>query len=194
MSQQTRLTEKATRASDARERQWEEVIGKYLAEMEKLPREAARSHRFSIVVNELLGCQPGLIEDFVSGIYDEVYIAFTNFHNTLRQEPVVRKLLPIEPAHPEVPMAADYIFEPDPYTILGEVLRGLTELQILQAVYEAIASEQSARMVAMRNATEAATDLIGELTLSYNNARQESITKELLDIVGGASALTQAKS
>ncbi len=67
------------------------------------------------------------------------------------------------------------------------MLRGLTELQILQAIYESIASEQSARMVAMRNATDAANDLIGDLTLSYNKARQESITKELLDIVGGAS-------
>ena len=70
-------------------------------------------------------------------------------------------------------VATDYIFEPDPQTILNEVLRGLTELQILQAIYESIASEQSARMVAMRNATDAANDLIGELTLSYNKARQE---------------------
>ena len=74
----------------------------------------------------------------------------------------------------------------------GEVVRGLTEIQILQALYESIASEESARMVAMRNATEAANDLIGDLTLSYNKARQEAITRELLDIVGGASALAQA--
>jgi F-type H+-transporting ATPase subunit gamma len=135
-----------------------------------------------------------LIEDFVSGTYDAVYIIFTNFVSTLRQEPVMWQLLPIVTAHPEVPMAADYIFEPDPQTILGEVLQGLTEIQILQAVYESIASEQSARMVAMRNATDAANDLIGDLTLSYNKARQEAITKELLDIVGGASALTTARA
>jgi F-type H+-transporting ATPase subunit gamma len=133
-----------------------------------------------------------LIEDFVVGQFDAVYMAYTEFHSTLRQDPVVRKLLPITPAEPTTPTTADYIFEPDPQTILNEVLRGLTELQILQAVYESIASEQSARMVAMRNATEAANDLIGDLTLSYNKARQEAITKELLDIVGGASALTQA--
>jgi F-type H+-transporting ATPase subunit gamma len=133
-----------------------------------------------------------VIEDFVNGVYDAVYVAFTDFHTTLNQEPLVRKLLPIESARPDVPMAADYIFEPDPQTILGEILRGLTELQILQALYESIASEQSARMVAMRNATDAANDLIGGLTLSYNKARQEAITKELLDIVGGASALTAA--
>lgn len=133
-----------------------------------------------------------LIEDFVDGKYDAVYMVFTRFISTLRLEPTMWQLLPIVTAQPEAPMAADYIFEPDPQTILGEVLRGLTEIQILQSVYEAIASEQSARMVAMRNATDAANDLIGELTLSYNKARQEAITKELLDIVGGASALTAA--
>ena len=133
-----------------------------------------------------------LIDDFTAGEFDAVYLAYTDFVSTLRQDPIVRQLLPIIPAQPEGQVAEDYIFEPDPQTILGEVLRGLTELQILQALYESIASEQSARMVAMRNATEAANDLIGELTLSYNKARQESITKELLDIVGGASALTAA--
>jgi F-type H+-transporting ATPase subunit gamma len=133
-----------------------------------------------------------VIEDFVSGQFDAVYLGSTNFVNTIRQEPSIRQLLPIVPARPEVPMAPDYIFEPSPQAILDELLTGLTELQILQAIYEAIASEQSARMVAMRNATDAANDLIGSLTLSYNKARQEAITKELLDIVGGASALTQA--
>jgi F-type H+-transporting ATPase subunit gamma len=133
-----------------------------------------------------------LIDDFTSGEFDAVYLAYTDFVSTLRQDPTVRQLLPIIPAKPEGQIAEDYIFEPDPQTILSEVLRGLTELQILQAIYESIASEQSARMVAMRNATEAANDLIGELTLSYNKARQESITKELLDIVGGASALRAA--
>ena len=131
-----------------------------------------------------------LIEDFVDGEFDAVYMAYTSFHSTLQQEPVIKQLLPIIPAQPTTPLAADYIFEPDPQAVLSEVLRGLTELQILQAVYDAIASEQSARMVAMRSATDAANDLIGDLTLSYNKARQEAITKELLDIVGGSSALT----
>lgn len=133
-----------------------------------------------------------LLDDFVAEEFDAVYMAYTKFVTTLRQEPIVRQLLPIIPDESLPDVAHDYIFEPDPQTVLGEVLRGLTELQILQALYESIASEQSARMVAMRNATEAANDLIGELTLSYNKARQESITKELLDIVGGASALTAA--
>jgi F-type H+-transporting ATPase subunit gamma len=140
--------------------------------------------------NDIAPVASVVIEDFVRGYSDAVYLAFTDFINTLRQEPDIRQLLPIVPAHPKVSMAADYIFEPDPQTILGEVLRGITELQILQAVYEAIASEQSARMVAMRNATDAANDLIGDLTLSYNKARQEAITKELLDIVGGTAALS----
>jgi F-type H+-transporting ATPase subunit gamma len=135
-----------------------------------------------------------VIEDFIRGHSDAVYLAFTDYINTLRQEPDIRQLLPIVPAEPEITMPADYIFEPDPQTILSEVLRGITELQILQAVYEAIASEQSARMVAMRNATDAANDLIGDLTLSYNKARQEAITKELLDIVGGAAAQAQGRA
>ncbi len=142
--------------------------------------------------NDVAPVASTVIEDFLSGAFDAVYIVFTRFVNTIRQEPTMWQLLPIVTAHPETPMAADYIFEPDPQTILGEVLRGLTEVQILQTLYEAIASEQSARMVAMRNATDAANDLIGELTLSYNKARQEAITKELLDIVGGTSALMKA--
>lgn len=133
-----------------------------------------------------------LLEDFIEDQFDAVYMAYTKFVSTLRQEPTVTQLLPIVPDESLPNVATDYIFEPDPQTILSEVLRGLTELQILQAIYESIASEESARMVAMRNATEAANDLIGELTLSYNKARQEGITKELLDIVGGASALTAA--
>lgn len=133
-----------------------------------------------------------VIEDFIAGVHDAIYLGYTDFVNTMRQEPIIRQLLPIVPATPATPMAADYIFEPNPRAILDELLVGLTELQILQAIYESIASEQSARMVAMRNATDAANDLIGTLTLSYNKARQEAITKELLDIVGGASALAQA--
>ncbi len=128
-----------------------------------------------------------LIEDFIEGIYDGVFMIYTSFVNTLRQEPVVRQLLPIVPAHPDRPMPHDYIFEPDAQTVLSEVLRGITEMQILQAIYESIASEQSARMTAMRNATDSANDLMGDLTLRFNKARQEAITRELMDIVGGSA-------
>jgi F-type H+-transporting ATPase subunit gamma len=127
-----------------------------------------------------------LIDDFTSGHFDEVYAIYTDFVNTLRQEPVVHKLLPIEPAEPSVTMAPDYTFEPSPEAVLSQVLYGFTEVQILQAVYESLASEHSARMVAMRNATDAAGDLIDTLTLTYNKARQEGITRELMDIIGGS--------
>ena len=86
-----------------------------------------------------------------------------------------------------MPAPPDYIFEPSAEAILNEILYGITELQILQAVFDAIASEESARMVAMRNATDSANELIGDLTLRYNKARQEAITSELIDIVGGSA-------
>lgn len=130
-----------------------------------------------------------LIDDFANGHFDEVYMVYTNFVNTLRQEPVVRKLLPIEPAVPSATMAPEYIFEPSPEAVLSQVLEGFTEVQVLQALYESIASEHSARMVAMRNATDAAEELVDGLTLTYNKARQEGITSELIDIVGGTVAL-----
>ena len=130
-----------------------------------------------------------VVDDFVNGDCDAVYLAYTDFVNVLRQVPVVRQLLPISPGEPTAPMAPDYIFEPDAQTVLNTVLYNFTELQILQALYESIASEHAARMVAMRSATDAANDLISDLTLSYNKARQEKITKELLDIAAGANAL-----
>lgn len=130
-----------------------------------------------------------VIEDFVTGRVDAVYLGFTRFYSTMRQQPEIRQLLPIIPEETEVKMAADYIFEPDAPTVLNQVLESFTEVQILQALYEAIASEHSARMVAMRNATDAAIELIGDLTLTYNKARQQAITMSLLDIVGAANAV-----
>ncbi len=133
-----------------------------------------------------------VIDDFMQGYFDEVYLIYTNFINAIRQEPVVHKLLPVEPAVPSVAMAPQYIFEPSPEAVLTYVLYGFTEVQILQALYESIASEHSARMVAMRNATDAAGELIDSLTLTYNKARQEGITNELMDIIGGSAALENA--
>lgn len=130
-----------------------------------------------------------VMDDFTNGDCDAVYLAYTDFGNVLRQTPTVRQILPIRPGEPTAPMAPDYIFEPDAQTVLDMVLRDITELQILQALYEAIASEHAARMVAMRSATDAANDLITDLTLSFNKARQEKITKELIDIAAGANAL-----
>jgi len=133
-----------------------------------------------------------VIDDYIQGHFDEVYVIYTDFINTIKQEPVVQKLLPVEPAEPSVNMAPDYIFEPSPEAILSYVLYGFTEVQILQAVFESLASEHSARMVAMRNATDAAGELIDSLTLTYNKARQEGITNELMDIIGGSAALESA--
>ena len=146
-----------------------------------------------------------VIDGFLLGEYDEVYLAYTNFINTLRQEPIVDLLLPIHAGGIESKVMAehlvapaistgpvDYIYEPDPATLLDTILPRFTELQVYQAVLEALASEHSARMVAMRNATENAKDLISDLTLTYNKVRQDAITKEMLDIAGGAEALTKA--
>jgi F-type H+-transporting ATPase subunit gamma len=133
-----------------------------------------------------------LIDDFSQGYFDEVAMVYTDFVNTVKQQPVVQKLLPIEPAEPTVTMAPEYFFEPSPEAVLNRVLYGFTEVQILQALYESIASEHSARMVAMRNATDAANELIDTLTLTYNKARQEGITRELMDIIGGSAGLKAA--
>jgi F-type H+-transporting ATPase subunit gamma len=133
------------------------------------------------------------MDDYLAGTWDMVYLAYTKFINTLVQRPTISRLLPLEPVwERQAHAAVDYIYEPDPYTVLDQALPRFTELQIYQAMLESIASEQSARMVAMRNAREAATDLIASLTLKYNKARQEAITTELLDIAGGAEALGQA--
>lgn len=130
-----------------------------------------------------------IIDDYTSGDIDRVYIVYPQFISTMVQKPIVHQLLPIEPA--EIPAAqnVDYIYEPGPAEVLGQLLPRFIEMQVYHAILESIASEQSARMVAMRNATESAGELIEELTLMYNKARQEMITKELLDITGGAAAL-----
>jgi F-type H+-transporting ATPase subunit gamma len=147
-----------------------------------------------------------VIDGFVSGQFDAVYLAHTDFVNTLTQRPAIWQLLPIRPLRLGVTPVSEYrddklssgtveyIYEPDPRTILNTVLPRFTELQIYQAVLEAVASEHSARMVAMRNATENANELLDDLTLTYNRARQEAITKEMLDIVGGAEALAKARA
>ena len=144
------------------------------------------------------------IDGFLAGEFDQVYLAYTDFINTLTQEPVVRSLLPIRPGDVESKVmsellvsggatsSVEYLYEPNPEALLDSLLPRFTELQIYQAVLEARASEESARMVAMRNATDNAKELIGDLTLTYNKVRQDAITKEMLDIAGGAEALAQA--
>ncbi|MFC1977976.1 ATP synthase F1 subunit gamma [Chloroflexota bacterium] len=146
-----------------------------------------------------LGDQPSLldtlpisriiIDDYTDGVIDAVYLAYTQFVSTMVQRPVVLPILPVEPAAIPSAQNVDYIYEPNPDEVLAGLLPRFVEMQVYHAILEAIASEQSARMVAMRNATENAGELIDDLTLMYNKARQESITKDLLDIVGGVAAL-----
>lgn len=140
------------------------------------------------------------IDGFLAGDFDEVYLAHADFINTLVQEPTIRLLLPIRPGMVESKVlgeylvsptrrTAEYLYEPDPLTLLDVILPRFTELQIYQAVLEARASEESARMVAMRNATNNANELVEDLTLTYNKLRQDAITREMVDIASGAEAL-----
>jgi F-type H+-transporting ATPase subunit gamma len=130
-----------------------------------------------------------VIDEYTQKEIDEVYVSYAGFISTLVQKPVMKQLLPVKPAVIPGGQNVDYIYEPDAETVLGNLLPRFVEMEIYHAILESIASEQSARMVAMRNATDSASELIGELTLLYNKARQESITRELLDITGGVVAL-----
>ncbi len=132
-----------------------------------------------------------IIDEYQEEAIDLVYLAYTQFVSTMTQQAVLQPLLPVKPAPAVTAGGADYIYEPDPRVVLGELLPRFVEMQVYHAILEAIASEQSARMVAMRNATDNANELVQDLTLAYNKARQEAITKEILDIAGGAVALAE---
>ncbi len=145
-------------------------------------------------------------DEFLEGDISEIYLAYTDFVNLLRQNPVIQPLLPL--CKPQVgdqmpvtcvldrhpAQVTEYIYEPEASMILDEILPRFIELQVFQAILEGHASEHAARMVAMRNATENAEELVGDLTLDYNKARQRSITREILDIAGGAEALGQQRA
>jgi F-type H+-transporting ATPase subunit gamma len=130
-----------------------------------------------------------IIDDYSNGEVDLVYLSYPRFISTMVQRPTLEVLLPIEPAKFAPGQVAEYIYEPDPFSVLNQLLPRFLEMEVYHAVLELIASEQSARMVAMRNAGDNAEDLIKDLTLSLNKARQEMITKEICDISGGAEAL-----
>jgi F-type H+-transporting ATPase subunit gamma len=130
-----------------------------------------------------------IIDEFSAGVIDMVCVSYAGFVSTLVQKPVMKQLLPMQPATIPGGQNVDYIYEPGAEAVLGGLLPRFVEMEIYHAILESIASEQSARMVAMRNATDSANELIGDLTLLYNKARQESITRELLDITGGVVAL-----
>ncbi len=133
-----------------------------------------------------------IMDDFTSGAVDEVHIGFQRFVTAVTQVPTMRQVLPIVPPSGEEASPIDFIFEPSPQALLETLLPRYVELQVYEAVLEARASEQSARVVAMQQATDAANDMVDSLTLAYNKARQENITSELLDIIGGVAALENA--
>ncbi|MGH7196346.1 MAG: ATP synthase F1 subunit gamma [Candidatus Saccharimonadales bacterium] len=130
------------------------------------------------------------LEMFIDGRVDAVDVIYTHYFSSIRQEPTVQRLLPAgfseAPVSPELRLAT---FEPSAEAVLENATRRLIEVQLLQALLESIASEHSMRMLAMKNATDNANELVDDLTLEYNNARQASITQELAEITGGAEAL-----
>ncbi|UXH78816.1 F0F1 ATP synthase subunit gamma [Roseateles amylovorans] len=144
-------------------------------------------------LEKLVGPVKTLLDAYAEGRLSAVYLCYTRFINTMRQEPVVQQLLPLTAESLETDAAGhawDYLYEPDAATVINELLVRYTEALVYQAVAENMASEQSARMVAMKAATDNAGTLIGELKLVYNKTRQAAITKELSEIVSGAAAIS----
>lgn len=152
------------------------------------------------VFNDVSAIGRVAVDEFLMGKVDAVYLVYTDFINMARQEPMIKKLLPLEVesglgrveafTHAEHGPAAAYIFEPGQDEILDEIVPRFTALQIYQSILESLASEHAARMLAMKNATDSATALVEVLQLEYNKVRQQSITSEMLDIAGGAEALS----
>jgi len=139
------------------------------------------------------------VDQYLDDEVDEVYLIYTQFINRMNHQPVIKKILPLDPETGDrvkdfeikESLVGGYIFEPDQRSLLDEIIPRFTVLQVFHAVIESLASEHSARMVAMKNATDNATDLADALQLEYNKARQQAITNEMLDIAGGAEAISE---
>jgi F-type H+-transporting ATPase subunit gamma len=146
-------------------------------------------------LEKLIGAIKVQLDAFTNGEVDAVYLAYTKFINTMKQEPMVEQLLPLaadklsQTEEEKRAYSWDYIYEPDAQTVVEELLVRYVEALVYQAVAENMASEQSARMVAMKAASDNAKNVIGELQLDYNKTRQAAITKELSEIVSGAAAV-----
>jgi len=141
-------------------------------------------------LRDMIGGIKAMLDAYEKGDLDAVYVANNSFENTMTQTPGVTRLLPVEPVDTDdMPQFWDYIYEPDPEELLDTVLRQYVESQVYQAAVENVACEMAARMVAMKSATDNAGDLIDDLQLAYNKARQASITTELTEIVAGAAAV-----
>lgn len=147
-------------------------------------------------LEKLIGPVKVMLDAFVEGKLDAVYLCYTKFINTMKQEPMVEQLLPLSAERLEQTEAEkaqygwDYIYEPDAASVIDELLTRYVEALVFQGVAENMASEQSARMVAMKAATDNAGTLISEMKLIYNKTRQAAITKELSEIVSGAAAIS----
>ncbi len=139
------------------------------------------------------------VDQYLDDEVDEVYLIYTQFVNRMNHQPVVKKILPLDPDSEDrvkdfkikESLVGGYIFEPDQRSLLTAIIPRFTVLQVFHAVIESLASEHSARMVAMKNATDNATELADALQLEYNKARQQAITNEMLDIAGGAEAISE---
>ncbi len=130
------------------------------------------------------------VQDFIAGRVDAVQVIYSRFVSTLSQVPEVQQVLPVQPpAETDARATANVIFEPNPAAVLNQLLPRYVDQQVYRAILESIASEHAARMVAMRNATDNARELVSELTLSMNKARQAQITREVSEIAAGANAL-----
>jgi F-type H+-transporting ATPase subunit gamma len=146
-------------------------------------------------LDKLIGPVKVMLDAFVEGKLDAVYLCYTKFINTMKQEPQIEPLLPLSSARlaqsdeEKKAYGWDYLYEPDAPSVIDELLKRYLEALVYQGVAENMASEQSARMVAMKSATDNAGNLIAELKLIYNKTRQAAITKELSEIVGGAAAV-----
>ncbi len=143
-------------------------------------------------LDKLIGPVKVMLDAYQEGKLDAVYVCYNKFVNTMKQQPTLEQLLPLQAEHLEVDKAShswDYIYEPDAATVIDDLLVRYVEALIYQAVAENMASEQSARMVAMKSASDNAVSVIGELKLIYNKTRQAAITKELSEIVAGAAAV-----
>ena len=141
-------------------------------------------------MDRLIGAVKIMLDGYMSDRFDRLMIAYNRFFNTMKQEPVIEQLLPLAGERLGAPEAVwDYIYEPEARVVLDQVMTRYIEALIYQAVAENMASEQSARMVAMKAASDNADTLIDELTLIYNKNRQAAITKEISEIVGGAAAV-----
>ncbi|OCG57702.1 MULTISPECIES: F0F1 ATP synthase subunit gamma [unclassified Gilliamella] len=143
-------------------------------------------------LSNLIGPVKTMLEAYDSGKIDKLYIVTNKFINTMSQKPTIQQLLPLPPSEDKELKASswDYIYEPDAKSLLDVILRRYIESQVYQAVVDNLASEQAARMVAMKAATDNGANLINELQIVYNKARQGAITNELIDIVSGAAAVS----